>query len=247
MKDATASIVASPFELSRRAMQLQSKLTRDHHLVLTVVPSSMAERLKSIPTFRGVKLWDVPFRTLVEQLSLDQNQRTREALAFEPLAKRPLLWKARVRHFQGRRERDAGAEDEGLDDHREAAQLYTNRSVRPPDTKIAQISSEDERRVDTMAKLAATYWVGLLRFDTAKFDIAEDWLRNPSLRNSNSPWSFGARYNLARALEAQNEFDEAITLLEEDASPQRHGNQLRARVLRAKAEKAKVEEATETT
>jgi hypothetical protein len=92
-----------------------------------------------------------------------------------------------------------------------------------------------------MAKLAATYWVGLLRFDTAKFDIAEDWLRNPGLGDAESPWSSGARYNLARALEAQNKFDEAAQLLETDSSPQRHGNRLRARALREKSEKGTTE------
>jgi hypothetical protein len=241
LKNAVARVVVSPFELSRRAMQLESKLTGDNHLVLTVVPSNVVERLKTIPTLSGVALWDVPFRTLHEQLSLSETERTLEALAFEPFAKRPLLWKARMRHFQGRRERDRKSEDDGVDDHREAVQLYTNPSVRPLDTKIAQVSSADERRVDTTAKRAATYWVGLLSFDEGKFNIAEDWLRRSGLGDDESPWSAGTRYNLARALEAQDEFDEAVKLLEEDTSPQRHGNQLRARMLRAKAAKAKAE------
>jgi hypothetical protein len=51
------------------------------------------------------------------------------------------------------------------------------------------------------------------------------------------------RYNLARALEAQQKFEEASKLLENDGdSPQRHGNRLRARSLREKAEAAKAEE-----
>jgi hypothetical protein len=243
LKSVAACVVASPFELSRRAMQLESKLTGDNHLVLTVVPSDIAERLKSLPSLSGVILWDVPFGTLNDQLALDETQRTVEALAFEPFAKRPLLWKARVRHFQGRRERDAQSDDDDIDDHREAIQLYIK--VRPTDAKIARVASVDERRVDTTAKMAATYWVGLLSFDEGKFDIAEDWLRRASAGNAESPWTAGVRYNLARSLEAQNKFDEAATLLEEDASPQRHGNRLRARTLRKQAEAGKKESANE--
>jgi len=236
-----ACVVASPFELSRRAMQLESKLTGDNHLVLTVVPSNVAERLKSVRSLNRVKLWDVPFRTIHDQLALSEEERTREALAFEPFAKRPLLWKARVRHFQGRHEPDAKYEEDDLDDHREAAKWYTSRQVRPPDTKIARVTSADERRVDTTAKLAATYWVGLLSFDEGKFEIAEDWLRRANPDNEESLWASGTRYNLARTLEAQNKLDEAAKLLDEDTSPQRHGNRLRARTLRATAETAKSE------
>jgi len=101
------------------------------------------------------------------------------------------------------------------------------------------LSSAEERRVDTTVKQNATYWIGLLSFDEGKFEVAADWLRRLSLGNANSPWSHGARYNLARALEAQNQFEEAAKLLEEDTSPQRHGNQLRAKLLRLRAQEAK--------
>jgi TolA-binding protein len=155
-------------------------------------------------------------------------------LAFEPFAVRPLLWKARMRHFQGRRQGDAKSPEDDLDDHREAAQLYTK--VRPLDTKIARLSSAEERRVDTTVKQNATYWIGLLSFDDGKFEVAADWLSRPGLADADSPWSSGARYNRARALEAQEKFEEAAKLLEEDTSPQREGNQLRAKMLRAQVE-----------
>jgi hypothetical protein len=213
-KNVTAAVVASPFELSRRARQLESKLTGDRHLMLSVAPSQIAERLKSIPTLAGVELWDVPFRTLRDQLSLDETQRTLEALAFEPLAKRPYLWKARMLHFQGRRQHDAKAKDEGIDDHRDSAKLYMHPSVRPTDEKIASISSADQRRVDTIAKQAATLWIGNLLFDEKKFDVAESWLRRAAAGSESSPWASSTRYNLARSLVSQNKFDEAVKLLE---------------------------------
>jgi hypothetical protein len=240
-KGAVVRIVASPFELSRRALQLQSKLTGDNHLVLTTAPSEFAERLKKeVPGIVDVKLWNKPFRMLSDQLTLGLDDRTKEAIAFEPFAKRPLLWKARMRHFQGRRP-NAGADEDALDDHREAAQLYTSKQVRPSDVKIARVSSPDARRVDTLAKQNATYWVGLLSFDEGKVDVAADWLRRVNT-DGDSPWAAGVRYNLARALEAQKKFEDAAKLLEEDTSPQRHGNLLRARKLRAAAAKAESEE-----
>ncbi|MEX0614191.1 MAG: CDC27 family protein [Pirellulales bacterium] len=233
-------IVADPFDLTRRARQVESKLTGDDHLVLTSRPSELAERLKSIPQLADARLWDLPFRTLRDQLTLSPvAARRREALAFEPFAIRPVLWKARTRHFQGRRSIDEQSEEETIDDHREAAQLYTNKSVRPTDRDIAQTASVGERRVDMTAKLNAAYWIGLLSFDDERYDVAAHWLGRPELSAAESPWGAGARYNLARTLEAQEKLDEAIKLLEQDTSPQRHGNMLRVRALKKRLEESK--------
>lgn len=233
-KRAIASIVASPFELSKRARQLESKLTGDNHLVLSVAPSKLAESLKSVPGPVSIQLWSRPFRTLRDQLTLGKNERTREALAFEPFAKRPLLWKARMRHLQGR-QAQGRSDDDTLDDHREASQLYTSNEVRPTDTKLARISDLDERRVDTAAKQDATYWVGLLAYDDGKYAVSVDWLERVDSSDEASGWTAGKLYNLARAWEAQGQINRAAKLLEKDTSPQRHGNLLRARQLEKRA------------
>ena len=178
---------------------------------------------------------------------LREPARLEEVLAFEPFTTRPLLWKARTRHFQGRRQGDEDRLDsepsEIIDDHREAAQLYTSKSVRPTDVAIARGGSDDKRRVDAAAKLHATYWVGLLSYDNGKYDVAAHWLGRPELQADDSPWSAGARYNLARTYEAQGKFEEAVGLLEQDASPQKHGNRILA--LRLKARAAEAEKAGE--
>jgi hypothetical protein len=236
LKNVVAYIVADPFDLSRRARQLELELTGDNHLVLSSDPSELANRLKSMPGLSGVALWPLPFETLRDQLRLGRAARHREALAYEPFAMRPVLWKARTRHFQGRRQIDPKSPDEGLDDHREAAQLYTSKSVRPPDRLIARATLAEERRIMAIAKQNATYWVGLLSLDDHKLDVAADWLSRPELMAADSPWSSGTRYNLSRTREAQKKIDEAIKLLEEDESPQRHGNRLRARMLKGRVE-----------
>jgi hypothetical protein len=242
LRQVVAHVVADPFALSRRARQVESKLTGDDHLVLTIVPHELAAEVKAAPGVADVKLWDMPFRTLRDQLTLGKAARLREALAFEPFAMRPVLWKARTRQFQGRREGDAHSQDEFIDDHREAAQLYASKTVRPSDRKIAQTASVEERRVIATAKLNATYWVGLLSFDEAKYDVAAHWLGLPELGTAESPWLAGVRYNLARTFEAQENLEEAVKLFEQDESPQKHGNRLRARALKARIDAAKPSE-----
>ncbi|HEY3395394.1 MAG TPA: hypothetical protein VGK58_22020 [Lacipirellulaceae bacterium] len=242
LKDVTAYAVADWFDLSRRALAVDQKLTGDDRVALAANPTDLAERLTAVPQIGRVLLWELPFETLRDQLSLLPPARRREVIAFEPLATRPKLWKARLRHFQGRREggdeQTATEPSDVIDDHGEAAQLYTDKSVRPTDREISREQFIDKRRVDTTAKLHATYWLGLLSFDDGKYDVAAHWFGRPELSDKTSPWAHGARYNLARTFEAQEKLQEAIPLLEQDDSPQKHGNRLRARRLKSRMEEA---------
>lgn len=236
-----AYVVADPFELSRRAQQVESKLTGDDRLALAVDPAALAAQLTGLKQAGDVKLWEFPIRTLRAQLTLGGvPARNVDVLAFEPFAVRPVLWKARTRHFQGRRQVIAAdstpADEEVLDDHAEAARLYSSPEVRPPERTIQQETSPEKRRVDTAAKLNAAYWLGLLSFDLGRLEVAAQWFGRPELQEASSPWSTGVRYNLARTLEAQGRLVEAADLLEQGTSPQHHGNQLRARKLRAMAQ-----------
>jgi hypothetical protein len=246
LTDITAYAVADWFDLSRRALQVEEKLTGDDRFVLSADPSGIAERLRTVSQIGQVRLWELPFATLRDQLSLLPPARHREVLAFEPLATRPKLWKARLRHFQGRREggdeQTATEPADVIDDHGEAAQLYTDKSVRPTDREIGRNQSSGKRRVDATAKLNATYWLGLLSFDDGKFDVAAHWFGRPELVAEDSPWAHGARYNLARTYETQEKLEEAIPLLEQEGSPQQHGNKLRARSLKSRLAQADNEE-----
>lgn len=236
LQNISPHVVADPFDLSRRALQLESKLTGHDQLVLASRPSELAQRLKEVSGLAAARLWETPFRTLHDQWTLGPVARRREEVqAFKPFAVRPVLWKARTRHFQGRRRPTTRSTDEIIDDHREAAQLYSSKQVRPTDRDIARSPTAEERRVQSVAKLHATYWLGLLSFDDGKYEVAEHWLSRPELTAKGSPWASGARYNLARTYEAQGKLDEAIELLQPDTSPQSHGNRVRARWLKARA------------
>jgi tetratricopeptide (TPR) repeat protein len=178
----------------------------------------------------------VPFQIMRDQLNALHPARQAEALAIEPFAWRPTLWKARVLQFHGRR-RPAGngrgpATDELIDDHRTATTLYKSPEARPSPREVARASVE-KKRIDTASQLNAAYWLGLLLFDDGNYDVAIQWLERDELHAPDSPWAAGARYNLGRAYEALGKFDEAISQYEKDTSPQRHGNRLRAKSLKA--------------
>jgi hypothetical protein len=245
LKNVVAYVVADPFDLTRRVRQVEAKLSGDDQLVLSARAGELAERLKSTVGIKDVRIWNFPFRVLVEQLTLGRSARNAAAMKFEPFAWRPILWKARTRHFQGRKERaDASNKDaaeELVDDHRDAARYYMHKSIRPTDREIA-MSSEQEARIRRAAKLNATYWLGLLSYDTGRHDVAARWFGREELTNGGSPWSAGAQYNLACTLEARGKFSEAADLLEKDSSPQTHGNRLRAKWLRKRAAAAEANE-----
>jgi hypothetical protein len=240
-KSARVFIVADQFSLSRRAAQLEAALTGEEHLALMAKPGELADQLRGAGIKQGIALWDFPFRTLLGQLTVGKTARHEEALAFEPFAVRPALWKARTRQFQGRRKAANRPGEDALDDHQEAARLYMSKSVRPTDRHIAQADTPEERRVNSSAKLDATYWLGALSFDDGKFDVAANWFRRPELSAPDSPWHFGTLYNLARSLEASGNFEEAVNLLGDDKSPQEAGNKLRARDLKSRPKPTKAE------
>ena len=128
-----------------------------------------------------------------------------------------------------------------LNGHQEALRWYMHKSVRRSDRKIAESSSVEERRVDSSAKMHATYSLGLLSFDDGKYEVAANWFKHEDLNAKASPVRSGAQYNLARSLEAQDQVKEAIPLLESSGSPQQHGDKLRARELKSQPTKEPAE------
>jgi tetratricopeptide (TPR) repeat protein len=239
LQHVTAGVVADWFDLSRRAKLLEERLSGDDRLALTASPAGLVGRLQAMPGIVEVRLWELPYGMLDEQLNFGHRDRRRAAQDFEPFAQRPTLWKARVLHFRGQKNKADKTTDEIIDDHRLARQAYLSPSVRPPIRVLDGITSAPQRKIYETAKDDAAYWVGLLAYDDGNYATAEDWLKRRELQASDGPWTDGAHYNLARTYEQEGKLDEAIALLRQDASPQRAGNLLRARMLEAgaKAEK----------
>jgi tetratricopeptide (TPR) repeat protein len=232
----TAWLVASHLQLSHRAATLQQTLKGENFVVLAADIQRIEEELETMPDVAEVELWPYPFISLIKEFNANPAARSVAALRFLIFAQRPRLWKARVLHFQGNQDIPSGESNDPLAQpnlgHREATELYQNRRVRPGEDTLDSLEPAQQEIYRT-CKADASYWLGLLSFDVGNYKVASQWLEMRTLKaNPNGPWTAGARYNLARVYEALGKPAEAIELLEQDDSPQRHGNLLRARQLR---------------
>ncbi len=148
------------------------------------------------------------------------------------------LWAGRLLQFAGKWDGDSGSkhyfiiarpgDDQMEEIVKELAENYVETEHKPP--PIAEYQRAVLRR-----KQDATYWLGLISFEEKAWSPAEDYFRKLTLDVwANGPWTNGARYNLARTYEAAGRTADAIRAYEEDDSPQRHGNRLRAQWLKEK-------------
>ncbi len=237
LEQVEAFAVATPLQLSRRSALLEGALEGEDFVKLAVDLGPLAEKLAKHPQIKQVELWPVPFEAMAREQTIGIESRRRAAAEFAPLAERPLLWKARVLHFQGNK--DVRSEErndplaEARQGHQDALKLYQARSVRPPNSELVKLDL-NKRTVYAAAKAAASYWLGLLSYDRGNYPVALTWLGDLTLdRASQGRWANGARYNLARTQEAMGNLEEAVKLLQADPAdaPQRHGNLVRARRL----------------
>lgn len=147
------------------------------------------------------------------------------------------LWAGRLLHFRGECDGETGAkhfyilarpgEDQMADHVRELVQTYEEENNRPAPVQ-KYIAAVFRRKQD------ATYWLGLISYDEKEYTAAEDYFERLTLKVwPIGPWTDGARYNLARTYEADGRAADAIKIYEADDSPQRFGNHLRARRLKA--------------
>jgi tetratricopeptide (TPR) repeat protein len=128
------------------------------------------------------------------------------------------LYKARIKHLKGE-----------LTGESNAIALY--QMARPSDADLDAtkfIRPEDKATYRT-GKQDAAYWLALLAFEQRKFDSARDSLVKRVLEATpGSAWIGGAKYNLARAEEAEGKFAEAILQYRANAElPDGQGNLLR--------------------
>jgi hypothetical protein len=78
-----AQVEGSPAYLSQRMKLIESQLAGDDRVVLSVDASAQAERFKACGHVVGAELWDVPYRTLLQERQLpDQIGANRERRLF---------------------------------------------------------------------------------------------------------------------------------------------------------------------
>lgn len=255
LQHVVALVDAAPAALSSRMQRLERQLVGAHRMVLTTRPTPLADRVRKCQGINSVNLWTAPweaemFAAALAQLAKNEppaevRQRLAEDALFSNLS--PLVL-GRYQHFHGvfanaddvvgakghylqARFPDEIIDNLGADEKAQRAlglvrDRYESDNAWLTKLRIAQIYSK-------AAKLHASYWLGLVHFEAGQYDVAADWFKSRTLDAAgNSPWKPGARYNLARSYEQLGKLAEARALYEEDTSPQRHGNLLRARALR---------------
>jgi hypothetical protein len=251
-----AQIDAEPSALARRMALLQEAMPKATRLALATQPTQIEAAVRKSNSIDGVSLWRAPYDALMYRGGKLMRARTDPQLAgnlnrlqflFQP--DRPLM-KGRNLHLQGRFEnedRKFGARSLYLQcrkSDREIDALVTNEFYR----KFAKIEEhlphnpqQREAAIQTISDVAreekfyATFWLGLTYFEAGRYDAAIEWLGERTVQVSPpSPWTPAARYNLSRCYEQLGKMDLARQWLESDKdSPQRLGNMVRARMLKA--------------
>jgi Tetratricopeptide repeat len=236
-----ALVEASPIYLSQRARLVESALAGKQQLALSVQPSKLAERLKTVAHVQDVGLWPLPYERFRQRAEPDEDGRLLQAAAKEMrpfLVGAPpfpidaaILLKARVLHLLGKYTGTEGAiamYQHARPSQRQLQAILDDKRVQKQRAQLAGV-------VDLMkrSKEDASYWLGLVAFERGDYDTAIDYFQKRTLDASpTGPWTAGARYNLGRTYEAQGKTAEAVGQYEAGQSPQRHGNLLRARWLK---------------
>lgn len=152
----------------------------------------------------------------VERRRRTTAERRREAPPPTPLGQ------GRVLHLRGK-----------LQGEGSASHYY--QMARPSERELAlhgQLSAA-ERAIILEAKQNASYWLGLLAQEQKNYSSAIDYLATRTLSAfPGTPWTPGAKYNLARVFEVQGQALKAAQLYRENAdAPQGYGDLLRAKWL----------------
>jgi hypothetical protein len=260
LKGLIALVEAAPIALSRRMKTLETQLTGQQRMVLTVAPHEVAQGVGACAGIEDVVIWPIAVETdwyqtaFNQQLSDPRNlpperiELLRQYLAkHAPLLLRNPLTQARRAHFR--------AEFENVDGQKGAKVLYSEARV-PNATLELMVNSKavqqrlglaqgefesealwrgrlaSSRQLMQTSKDDASYWLGLVQYDSGRPEAAVEWFARRTLEATpDGPWTAGARYNLARTYEALGDYDQALDLLYQGVSPQSTGDQVRARYL----------------
>lgn len=259
LKRLVALIDAPPEALSQRMATLQSALTGDRRLEVSLDPSDLAAALKPIKSLNHVALWRVSMEAVM-YLPASFNMAQRNPELAKELQTRYMIFDENEAIMKGRQYHLKG--EFNSDDPRRPAAREWYQQARPSDREIIDLtesSTAQARLIATMMRFGqeppkdpqarkamfqelqktayrrkqyASYFLGLVAYDAGDYPLAIEWFKERILEaDPNTPWRPAARYNLGRSLEQIGEWQSAVEVYQQDDSPQRHGNLIRARTL----------------
>ncbi|HBJ38348.1 MAG TPA: hypothetical protein DDZ51_27070 [Planctomycetaceae bacterium] len=271
VQQCVALLMMSPESISGRASRLQDALTGDLRLGIYDDPQRTVDAFVANPGIATAKMWEIPFLAQVYQVAVNRLAEQDAMVMFLTTAPWAILESefeqakrlalGRWRHLQGDLD---GNDVEGIEG---AKKLYL--SQRQPEFEIADLRIDVElqknygirrelgipaevydRQIQQVqllmrqGKVTATYWLGLVQYDTNRLDLAKNWFQQRVLDDGlESDWENAARYNLARTFESLGEIAQATDLYKLEGLPQEHGNRLRARLINRETEPADAPEA----
>jgi tetratricopeptide (TPR) repeat protein len=219
VKQVVALIEASPTYLSRRMKLIESRLSGKQRVVLSTSPSAQADRWRSCPHVGEVRLWKLPYETVLSETHLDNDEIRQRMLLVLPFqtGHSAELGKARLLYFKGLLSGDEGA-------------THYYQCARPSNVEISAAKLTPlEREVYIRAKQNASYWLGLVSFERGKYAEAIDYFATRTLRAwPDGPWTPAANYNLGRAYEASGQTARAIAQYRQEKTSADEGQLLRA-------------------
>jgi tetratricopeptide (TPR) repeat protein len=214
-------IEASPTALSQRMKALQSRFTGTNSIILSTSATAQAQRLADIPHVAPARLWSWGYELLDQRAHFGRGMMNAAAGELMSYQIQPQLAQGRALQFKGRTEGPKGAKTIFM-------------SARPSDIQMRDSKMDpNTRALFEAAKQNASLWLGIIAYDEGNYSVAIDYFKKRTLEAApDGPWSASAQYNLGRAYEANGELSKAIEMYEDDDSPQRVGNLLRARALK---------------
>ena len=253
-------VVADPEALSRRMALVEKNLVGAAAIHLAVEATPLGDlAIAALPKSESpppISLWHFPFEVRRRRLksdrsvslavarelagfsvAIDQRSGLRSSGLRSRRTIRP-LYAARLREFRGELDGPEGAKKAYLM-ARPSRTVLSDMLQQVPEANRGAV-----RRLYEQMKEDATYWLGLVTLAERDYETAIDYLGRMTLEASpDGRWAAAARLNLASAKIGINAIDEAISLLNEDRSPQRFGSRLLAAELSGSEVQGRVEAA----
>lgn len=227
LKQVVALLEASPPYLTQRLKMIESRLAGKDKVVLSTSPSAVAARLKACEHLADVQLWGLPYELIVQRMQNAMMIAQWQQAMWAPfyVGRSPWLMKGRILHLKGRFTGEINAPE-----------MYQH--ARPSDREL-DVANMDaaSRLLYRLAKINASYWLGLVAMEQGNHRAAIDYFAKRTLEATpGGPWTHGAKYNLGRVFEALGQTDKASHEYESDiSSPALFGNLLRSRFLGSKS------------